>query len=587
MASTEKVDILIIGGGPVGLFFAYQMANYGHTFYLCDKKSGPTTETRALTLAARTMEVLENHDIAAHIIKDALVLHGTQMYIWGKKLGVIDSTGDTKFSQLTTIPQGKTEAILSRLVGEDKIHRETELVKYEQNGDGVVAIVRDMKDGSEKRIHAQYIIGADGSHSSVRKLAKDWAYEGFAMATKLAVCDALVTGVCGMIPAFEMNGHIYHRIFVNFGLYEADEASRNKESTHGLSLDDNITLEEMQKLICAHIYPLEVEVTDPQYLSIFRINERIADGFRRNRAFLVGDAAHCHSPFGGQGLNIGFQDAENLAWKLSLVLNGLSSNPEKLLDSYSIERKPIAAATLRGTGFITRLGLVSNAFLSSFMRLLLPFFLSWDTVRQRFAQSVMQIGTRLPKESILILQPSDGAKDLIQPGEFIRDTTFLRRRIISEDAHFDRRSLHQIIQSNKVQHTIIWLASRPARLGPSPWTQDFWSKFNNYEYPKASVRALVVESVWHTHRSAKPPYVATTEDAIDHWIEEQWDVQNSISKRIGLAGHMKDKPELPAAIVIVRPDLYVSYSYLVRSPGDIDHALKFLDGYLLRKVNLL
>lgn len=160
-------------------------------------------------------------------------------------------------------------------------------------------------------------------------------------------------GVCGFIPLHGPHSNLF-RIACNLGFYELSD---KKETTHGISRNEQetLTLEEIRDIVAKRVAPLELIPTNPTWLTIFRINERKANGYRRGRMFVMGgkfiafttmihhhnfwdiDAAHCHSPVGGQGLNLGLQDANNLAWKLSLVLNGKAKDPESLLNSYSIE----------------------------------------------------------------------------------------------------------------------------------------------------------------------------------------------------------------------------------------------------------
>ncbi|KAI8148755.1 FAD binding domain-containing protein [Fennellomyces sp. T-0311] len=605
MNAIENVDVLISGGGPVGLFFAYRMACLGHTFYLCDKKSGPTDETRALAMTPRTMETLESHSIAQHIMKEACVLHGAQIYMNGKKLGTMDACGDTNYPHITAIPQSRTEAILSRLLDADKIHRETELVQYEQNDNGVDAIVRDMNHGTEKRIQARYIIGADGSHSAVRKLASDWAYEGYSMATRFVVGDVFVSGKdadkiqnhrgnmfvgsdgwLGVIPAGEKDGQFYYRMFGNLEAYQLEsDKSDLKDPTHGISRNDSVSLEEVQTIVNKRLSPLQVTVKDINGLSIFRINERKAHGFRRNRAFVMGDAAHCHSPVGGQGLNLGIQDADNLAWKLSLVLNGHSSDPEKLLDSYSIEREPIVAATLKTTGSATRYSLMKISVISTLIGLVMSTVLTFDRVKKNLMSAVFQLETQIPKESAILSQPANDATGLIEPGHFMRETTVLRKRDFTDDILLQRTTLHETLRGHGSRHTMMLICTRPSRYDPCPWTRDFYEKFTKHGYPPVAVRGMVIESSWHAHQSRKPEYAVSDDYTVSYWVEEHWDGEKSITKRIGLAEHMWDAPEPPAAIVVVRPDLYVAYSSYIRSAGDIDQAFNFLDGYIHNTTN--
>ncbi|KAI9251920.1 FAD binding domain-containing protein [Phascolomyces articulosus] len=602
----EKVDVFISGAGPVGLYFALQLHANGHSFYIAEKRNGPTNESRAISLTSRTVETLQHRKIAQHILQESITFHGAQFIINGRKRAQVDANGDTSFPHLTCLPQRKTERIFAKVLGNDKIAWETELISYQQQEDGIEAIVKDLNTGKEKRIHAQYIVGADGTHSAVRKLAKDWSYDGHAMETRFAVGDVIVTGkdaeqvaqargnicihsdgIVGLIPVgIDEKGQFIHRSFINLDLYEV---TNSKEVTHGIYHGDTVTFRDVQEIVKQRIEPMNVTLQQASHIDIFRINERKADGFRHERAFLIGDAAHCHSPVGGQGLNLGLQDADNLAWKISLVLKGLSSDPEKLLESYSVERSPIVESTMRNTGSATRLGLLKSTIISLIATYIAPIIMSFDSITTPIAQKVMQIDTCIPDESaILFKNKKNSTAKLIKPGQYLRETVPLRKRVVTSSQVIERKSVHDILQStDNTQHTIIWISTRPSRINPCKMNQDFWSKYAKFVKNTTSIRPIMIEATYHAHQNKLPVYYnipmnnkQQQQESI-FWLEERWDVQNSISKRVGLDQHMWDsKTEPPAAIVIVRPDLYVAYSGLVNSPSDMDDAFKFLASYV-------
>ncbi|KAG2222427.1 hypothetical protein INT45_009439 [Circinella minor] len=595
------VDVFISGAGPVGLFFAYQMIKLGHSIYICDPKKGPTTQSRAVLLTPRTMEVMENHNLAHHFLKEAIVLQGVQLHVQGSKVGTIDVTGDTSFPQMTCISQEITEAVLIRLVGDSRITWHTKLVNYSQNEDHIEAIVKHTETDIETRVNAKYIIGADGSHSTVRKKTEDWKFIGYSMATRFGMGDVAIggedvekilttrangflhsDGMCGVIPIGKRNGKIYFRVVGNLGPYKVDEGDR---VTHGIVQEEQqFTLEQIQELLNKRLHNLNVVAQDPIWLTEFRINERMADGFRRKRAILIGDAAHCHSPVGGQGLNLGFQDADNLAWKLSTVLKGLSSDDEKLLDSYNTEREPIVAETLEATGSSTRFALTKGPILAT-LGYVLSGVLSFDMIKSPVITAMMQIHVQLPNESPL-LQTKNPKSDLIEPGKFMHETAPLRNRVMTNK--LERCTLHQILATDTTtQHAILWVSSRPSRFSSHSLTSEFWAKFFDSKVSSPAIRPIIIESTWHVHECKPPDYVKEEQQTIAEcafWSEDHWDTEDSISKRVGLASHMYDKPEPPAAIVIVRPDLYIAYSNLILATQDIDHAFRFLASYLKTNV---
>ncbi|GAN04040.1 monooxygenase [Mucor ambiguus] len=361
-----KVDVLVSGAGPTGLFFAYQMAQRGHSIFIVDPKPGPTEQSRALLITSRTMEILESKGLAADVLREAFVFCGMRMFRNGSIVGQVDACGDTPFSHTTVLMQGKTEQALSNRLEEDtdcKVHWGSELVSYTQNEHGVKSVVRDIHTKQEQVVESTYIVGADGCHSRVRKENPDWTYDGVAIQTKFVLADLTLRGADGADITFLMDrmnifmkgtdvmgmlrlkpfyptdddSHVF-RVFGNLEGYHISETDKDKIS-HGIDKSSKTppTLEFIEEWINKIAAPHKFVASDLIWGSYFRINERIANGFRKGRAFVVGDAAHCHSPAGGQGMNLGLQDAHNLAWKMSDVLRGIASDPEKLLDSYSEE----------------------------------------------------------------------------------------------------------------------------------------------------------------------------------------------------------------------------------------------------------
>ena len=164
----------------------------------------------------------------------------------------------------------------------------------------------------------------------------------------------------------------------------------------------------------------------------------------------------------------------------------------------------------------------------------------------------------------------------------MHETGLLRKRILTSASRLERKTLRDILQGCRDQHTIIFVGSRPSRRTYCPWTRDFWIKVSK-TYSSQAVQPIIIESTWHTRDSRVPDYVEEKEQenvGDIFWLEDRWDTSDSVSKRVGLTAHMWDKPETPAAIVIVRPDLYVAHSSLIRSTEDIDSALQVLGSYL-------
>ncbi|KAI7900681.1 FAD binding domain-containing protein [Cokeromyces recurvatus] len=617
----KKYDIIVCGAGPVGLFFAYQMIMQGHSVYICDQKEGPTEQSRAFFVSARSLEVFENKGIAHHLLHEAYVLRGVQLFIEGCESASLESddVGETIFPQLTSIPQSKTESILASLIQEKTtIEWNTKLVSYTEQNQLVTAIVTKDNGKTTECIQGKYIIGADGAHSTVRNGDPTWTYDGESSETKFALADVVLSGpdldiikdkfnvfyhsegMCLLIPInFDHHNRKNNlfRMIANKGPYEKRPSTKNV--THGINGTETLSLDEVNQILKTRLEKLNLVASDPAWLTHFYINERKANGFRRGRAFLIGDAAHCHSPVGGQGMNLGLQDADNLAWKMSLVLKGLSSDPELLLDSYTIEREPIAENTISQTGNATELAMSVSFFMA-----ILRYFISSSNfcvskLKEYGMASILQLHTSIDNSSRII-----GASDpsLIKAGKFLPESTLLLKRCLAMDQPehlLERKTLHQII-SNTGNHTALWIATRPASYSASCLTSKFWKKIQtNFG---SSIRPLIIESTWNVpeYRLAddimhdikdlcdnddKRIVIAEKLESENFWVEYLPTSSNdSITSLIGLHSSLVNtthtNTEPPAALLIIRPDLYITSSTLVLSEDDINKALAFLHTYL-------
>lgn len=357
--TVTKVDVFISGAGPVGLFFAYQMAMRGHSIYICDFKNGPTLESRAASVTARSMEIFEARGLAGDFIAESFAAKGIRVWRNGKivstmmtdcdlslepnplyivQLGQVDYGGDTAYGQLTVISQSNTESILNRRLESDtdsRVHWETELVSYTQDKDKVVSIVLDKKTGEKHQIESTYIVGADGSRSKVRKGNDDWSFDGVADNTKFALADLELRGegieefndrlnlmssgpgmwkyafcvtydfvilnfyadIFGMVrlnplPHEGVNDFNTFRLFGNLTAYRPSENKNSKEVTHGFVDKEKdtptLTLDFIQTWLNKFTGSYKFTAGNLLWVSEFRVNERIVNGYRRDRAFLMG-----------------------------------------------------------------------------------------------------------------------------------------------------------------------------------------------------------------------------------------------------------------------------------------------------------
>lgn len=170
---------------------------------------------------------------------------------------------------------------------------------------------------------------------------------------------------------------------------------------------------------------------------------------------------------------------------------------------------------------------------------------------------------------------------LIEAGIHMPETVILRKRVMSPDT-IDRRTLYQIVSGTRSQHILLFVATRPSHLPASPLVQDFWDKLQTKHFHDKAVRPIIVESTWHIDECRLPNYVDTTNPSNEEafWSEYQYTAEHSLTRRIGLIDFMYEKPVPPAALVVIRPDMYVAQSSLIRTNQDIDTALDALQLYL-------
>jgi 2-polyprenyl-6-methoxyphenol hydroxylase-like FAD-dependent oxidoreductase len=358
-SSQSPLDVLIVGAGPTGLTLAAQLRAFGVTFRIIDRNEDRARESRALAVQARTVEIFDSLGIGEALVAKGnpsvqLAFHFEAGATAKVALAGFGAT-DTRFPFILFVSQAETEAILGQhLTGSGVgVERRVELVEAVAGPSGVSCRLRH-EDGSEEDVSAQYVVGCDGAHSAIRKRA-GIPFEGDAYLQDFMLGDVEADGLieADTLHACAAAGSVamffplrtpatWRVIAMGGGKNTGATASSEEEAL----AREALPLPELQAFV-DRATAGAVRLRDPVWLTHFRLHHRQATTYRSGRMLLAGDAAHIHSPVGGQGMNTGIQDAWNLGWKLALVVKQRAV--EELLDTYQAERWPVGRALLRYT----------------------------------------------------------------------------------------------------------------------------------------------------------------------------------------------------------------------------------------------
>ena len=387
-----QTEVLIVGAGPSGLVLALWLTALGVAVRIVDTASAPGTTSRALAVQSRTLELYRQLDLAGAVVEDGHPVAAANLWAEGEhrariELGAIGA-GLTPYSFLQIYPQDRHERLLQARLAQAgvRVERHCTLTGFEETGGAVLARLKT-PDGSEQRCEASYIAGCDGAHSAVRNMVGA-RFPGGTYRQVFYVAD-----IEGEGPA--LNGELHVDLDESDLLAVFAMGPRGRARLVGTVRDERAEHPGhlgFGDVSTRAIENLMITVGKVNWFSTYRVHHRVAERFRRGRAFMVGDACHIHSPAGGQGMNTGIGDAINLAWKLAAVLH--EGAPDSLLDSYEAERRPFAQRLVHTTdrvfSFATADGPVAEVVRTGVVPRVMPLVARLPAARQYLFRTISQ-----------------------------------------------------------------------------------------------------------------------------------------------------------------------------------------------------
>lgn len=403
--------VLIIGAGPSGLLMACELARYGIEFRIIDKKPGRVQTTNAAGVHTRTLELFDRIGIVDRFLSKGQRWEAFRLHLGTKPLGTLPFTGIDSFYKFSMlIPQSETERILNERLEELKgrVERPVELINFKQEGDKVISTVKH-PDGSTETIESGWLIGCDGYQSTVRQISKI-PFKGEDIPHEYLVADLHLETNLSNNDGDAYLGKI--KILAVFPLGE--DLYRVVANLEGKEIKTSISEEEVYSIVQERSRGM-FKVKSIIWSSPFWIHSRIADYMRQGSIFIAGDAAHVHSPAGGQGMNTGLQDVQNLAWKLALVIKGLAD--PTLLESYNAERHPVIKEIVTKTESFTKLAISKNSFLIMLRNFVMTTVLKHCTsIKQKLAMRLTQLSIKYKNSPVINYHTNLGSKSP-HPGE--------------------------------------------------------------------------------------------------------------------------------------------------------------------------
>lgn len=505
----NNLPVLIVGAGPTGLMMACVLARFGVNFRIIDKKPTPTSSSNATWIQTRTLELLDQMGIADKFLAAGHSCDAINLYADGKQLSALSLKNiDSIYPFILMLPQSKTEDLLEKHLKKSNhnIERATEIVDL-QYDDALVTATLKQADGHTEIVQCDWLIGCDGANSLVREKC-GFHFPGEDLKEQFIVADATID--FSYMPKDEV-----HFFFDPGTVLAAFPLGKNRyrlaANLHVDHLRQNFYEREVIELVQERAHG-NYYVTDVAWISLFWIHGKIAEHMRKGRIFLAGDAAHIHSPAGGQGMNTGLQDAYNLAWKLALVIKEKAKL--SLLDSYQIERYPVVKEAVDQNEYVTKLALFDEDFIPKLQKFSHELAEGNHNLETKIANEITLLNIRYKDSPIIDYQQTSA---LLKPGSRI------------PDVNFDQTTLYRYFSNT--QHNILLFT------GLNP-TEETLKIINDLQKALANYCPDLIRS-----------YIVCNDNTINpahtivdtHWLlHETYQIKK-------------------AAVCIIRPDTYIAY----------------------------
>lgn len=391
-------SVLIVGAGPVGMTLASELDRYGVPVRIVDEAPHRTDKSKAMVLWSRTLELLDRGTGgAAPFVKAGFRIEGVAFMAHGKVVGRVAMDGiPSVYDYALALPQSETERLLEERLSAQgvQVERNVEVADLTPDAEGASATLRH-PDGRRESMRTDWLIGCDGAHSAVRH-ALGIPFAGETLLSDWFLADVHMSGYPR--PDSDASVHWHQEgVLLIFPIRPGRYRIIGDLPASGADAPPTPSLGQVQAIVDRR-GPPGTRLFDPLWLSGFRINGRKVASYRHGRTFLAGDAAHVHSPAGGQGMNTGMQDAINLAWKLALVLRGEAH--ESLLDSYSPERSAVGDEVLKAAERLTSVATVRNPAAQALRNIAGHVALGLPIFTRRVATTMSEVGVRYARSPL-------------------------------------------------------------------------------------------------------------------------------------------------------------------------------------------